>query len=146
MNPLLKDFYPLTDEKILAICIWGEARGEPFEAKLAVASVIKERVRRGGWYGKGYHGVILKDKQFSCFNPFDPNFIKMIDLVYNFDEENNKEKNKVVWECYKIAKGIITGNIKPNIVATNYLSIYCDVCWENKLKKVATIGRHDFYI
>lgn len=140
----LNKFKSLPEVFLFALCIWGEARGESTESKIAVASVIKERVRLGGWYGKGYKGVILKNKQFSCFNSFDPNFKKMLRIVNLF--EKIIKKTKGLSECYTIAQGIISGKIPQTIRATHYLSIYCDAYWEEKLKKVATIGNHDFYI
>src|SRR5512134_3045692 len=58
------------DLSVMARTVYGEARGEPHEGRLAVAHVILNRARAGGWFGAGVSEVCL---QFSCWNPGDPN-------------------------------------------------------------------------
>jgi len=62
---------------IFAKTIWAEARGEPLEGQIAVANVILNRARQGGWWGDDVAGVCCKPKQFSCWNESDPNRAKM---------------------------------------------------------------------
>lgn len=57
--------------------IWAEARGEPLEGQIAVANVILNRARQGGWWGDDVVKVCRKPKQFSCWNNGDPNRAKM---------------------------------------------------------------------
>lgn len=58
----------LTEAHVLALTIWGEARGEGLNGMVAVGVVIANRVhdpqRR---YGKGWKGVCLQKWQFSCW-------------------------------------------------------------------------------
>lgn len=61
------------DIDILARTIYGEARGEPWEGKIAVAWVVRNRAERGGWWGDTIREVCLKPWQFSCWNETDPN-------------------------------------------------------------------------
>jgi N-acetylmuramoyl-L-alanine amidase len=63
----------LTDEQLVALCIWREARGELMTGKLAVGCVIRNRVAKPGWWGHDWRSVILKPFQFSSFNANDPN-------------------------------------------------------------------------
>ncbi|HSO43463.1 MAG TPA: cell wall hydrolase, partial [Rhodospirillales bacterium] len=56
-----------TAERALAATIWGEARGESEEGKLAVASVIANRATRPGWWGRDIRSVCLATAQFSCW-------------------------------------------------------------------------------
>lgn len=63
----------LSDAQLLALCVWREARGEPPEAKLAVACSIRNRVNNPSWWGKDWESVILKPWQYSSFNKNDPN-------------------------------------------------------------------------
>lgn len=55
---------------LLILAVWREARGEPLEAKIAVANVIKNRVNSSKFkqWGLGWDGVILHPFQFSSFN------------------------------------------------------------------------------
>jgi len=62
---------------LVATAIWGEARGEPFSAKIGVAWVIQNRVNGATRYGNNHQEVILKPKQFSAFNFRDINRTKM---------------------------------------------------------------------
>jgi len=137
-------FYNLSNVQILSLCTYGEARGELRDGKIAVASVIKKRVELGGWFGKGYHGVILKPYQFSCFLTCDPNFPKLFDIADDF--ARSMQKSKILGECYDIARGIVDGSIEPNVIATHYKTVNCYAKWADKMKKVATIGHHAFYI
>jgi hypothetical protein len=69
----------LTNERLLAaLCIWREARGESFRAKLGVFWVLKNRCsvspREG--FKKTLTENILKKWAFSSFNENDPNYSK----------------------------------------------------------------------
>ena len=63
------------EDFLLALCLWREARGESFEAKLAVRHVIMNRAADPRW-PDDYAGVILQPKQFSSFSAGDPNAVK----------------------------------------------------------------------
>jgi len=68
------DYYPVI---LLALCIWREARGEPFDAKTAVAWSIRNRVNRPRWWGHTFESCILMPYQYSSFNRNDPNSAKL---------------------------------------------------------------------
>lgn len=70
-------FDRLTDAQILALTIWGEARGSNLNAQLAVGEVIMNRVDDGR-YGKGVRGVCLKRQAFSCWWEVSPNRERVI--------------------------------------------------------------------
>jgi hypothetical protein len=70
-------FDRLTDAQILALTIWGEARGSSLNAQLAVGEVIMNRVDDGR-YGKGVRGVCLKRQAFSCWWEVSPNRERVI--------------------------------------------------------------------
>jgi len=124
---------------LYAACIWGEARGEPQEGKVAVAHVIRNRGRIDGWYGKSLRDVILKDKQFSCFNPDDPNYDKMRDPLLH-------DKPEVWVECYKIVKDIIAGKIPDNTGgATHYHHRRITPYWTEGMIETARIDNHIFW-
>jgi N-acetylmuramoyl-L-alanine amidase len=74
----------LTDGDILigALTVYGEARGDTQEGKVALAHTILNRANAKKWWGKGngediqdhtVKAVCFKDKQFSCWNLTDPN-------------------------------------------------------------------------
>lgn len=62
---------------LLALVLWREARGEPFQAKLAVAYSIMNRVTHPAWWGTTLSEVIAKKWQYSSMTaPSDPNLVK----------------------------------------------------------------------
>lgn len=72
LAPLIEP-YRSSAYKLLALAIWREARGESIEAKMAVASVIRNRCAMAP--AEGFHstvsGNILKPWAFSSFNQGD---------------------------------------------------------------------------
>jgi len=137
-------FLKLSDRQLLALALYGEARGEITEGKIAVGSVILERVKLNKWYGQGLQGVILKPWQFSCFNESDPNYRKLLHIAEQWDEE--MALNSALNDCYGIAAGLLDGTISPNVTATHYHTVQADSKWDDRMTLVATIGRHEFFI
>ena len=129
------------DEMLLAMCIFGEARGEHDDAKLAVGNVVRNRVLAGR-YGKDWRGVILRPMQFSCFNTNDPNSKKVVEpLKYGKQE---------TWEtCYRIASWILNGTAKDNTQrSTHYFDKSLDAnppYWSYGFIPTVTIGGLRFY-
>ncbi len=141
-------FEKLTDKQLLALNIYGEARGESTEGKIAVGSVVLERVDHRDWDGKTVHEVCLKPYQFSCFNSNDPNRGKLLHIAEQWDIAI--AINPVLNDCYCVASGLIDGIIPrtPAIAdahATQYLRTDHTAPWVDKMKKVAEVGRHSFY-
>jgi len=68
------------DLVVAARTVWGEARGEAFGGKVAVACVIANRALRPGrtWWGDTVTEVCRAKWQFSCWNEDDPNRPKML--------------------------------------------------------------------
>lgn len=56
----------LVDRSVVALTLWGEARREPIEGLVAVACVIRNRVRTQ-YRGTTYREVCLAPWQFSCW-------------------------------------------------------------------------------
>jgi len=137
----LEIFKSLRDFKLLAICIWGEARGEPIEGKIAVGNVVRNRVNANTWYGKDYKEVILKAKQFSCFNADDPNFEKCL-----YWAKNPADHDTALLECKWVAIGIIYDYLLDNTIgATHYHQVGHNPWWREGMKETVRIGNHIFY-
>lgn len=63
----------MEDLIIAARTLWGEARGESYEGKKAVAHVLLNRLKAGHGRASTLAGVCLQPLQFSCWNGTDPN-------------------------------------------------------------------------
>ena len=76
-RPSALSFVRPGDADIATATLWGEARGEPYAGKVAVAHVLINRwITTTGQWGKDdtLASVCLRDRQFSCWNRDDPNF------------------------------------------------------------------------
>lgn len=125
----------------LARTAWGEARGEGREGMQAVCNVVMNRVKKGGWYGATPKEVCLKKSQFSCWNTNDPNYPKLKAVT---EADANFALAK------QLAQAAVNGYL-PDITngATNYLalaSLKQTPSWAGKMRQVAMIGNHTFYV
>jgi len=140
-DPQARPFEGLDELTLLATLVAGEARGEPYEGKVAVAWVARNRVLSGQdlWFGRGWHGVILKPWQFSCFNAKDPNRLKLANPYRGFGEQ--------VWRaCYRAAAGVYFGfEGDPTHGADHYHTEAVDPSWKDPDKETCKISRHIFY-
>lgn len=142
-------FSGLTEAQIMALTIYGEARGESREGKIAVGSVILERVDHREWDGNTIHEVCLMPYQFSCYLPGDPNF-QALRLIAQ-DWETKAMRSMAMSECYQVAVGLIDGTIPrtPIIAERNccqYKTKAAKAAWADKMERVAVIGHHEFYV
>lgn len=126
-----------TPADILARTLWGEARGEPVRGIEAVAAVVMNRVRRGGWWGTTVEAVCLKPSQFSCWLAADPNRAKL---------ERVDEDDRVFRICLRIARRAIAGSVDdPTQGATHYHTRAVAPAWARGRDPSAEIGSHLFY-
>lgn len=145
--PLVADPATFSPERVLALTMWGEARGEgrDFEmelrAFLGVGFTVLNRLERGGWFGKNIKEICLKPYQYSCWNPSDPNREKM--LAVGMDDPDYAL-------CYALACRLIRGTIKINPVGK--ASHYHDIrladkpTWANPpAMPLVKIDHHLFY-
>lgn len=134
------------DLDVVARTIFGEARGEGWLGKIAVAHVIKNRVEAdlGGdnkpdWWGEGYEGVCKKPYQFSCWLPNDPNSAFIV--------KADPATNDMLRDCYAAAALVMTGAVEdPTNGADHYFNpAAANPDWAKGRTPIAKIGRHQFY-
>lgn len=131
------DLITWSELELLAGTIYGEARNQSFAGKVGVGLTIRNRVSLPRWWGRNWRQVILKPKQFSCFNPNDSNFPEIVAA---------KKRNGLHWqECMMIAEKIYLGHIADFVGADHYHRIDCYPRWRHKLQYLVTIGDHKFY-
>src|SRR5580692_230435 len=112
----------LSDVEVLALTIYGEARGESIEGQIAVGCVARNRLI----VGEEYKDVCLEDKQFSCWNRDDPNRSVLDELgqkLFNGEDINDP----ILKQCMWIAEGVmnkelmdITGGAKNYMTTELY--------------------------
>ncbi len=132
------------DIGILARTIYGEARGEPYEGKKAIAHVVLNRVRRGdGQFRRDVTlaAACLRWMQFSCWNPDDPN----VAAITRVDPDDSAFR-----ECQRAAHEAMdetdfTGG------ATHYHTVQAPrgaawpPAWARGHRPTCTVGAHAFY-
>jgi N-acetylmuramoyl-L-alanine amidase len=138
----------LTDHHALGLTLWGEARGEPIEGKIAVANVIRNRLKSGRW-GETYRGVCLWPWQFSCWKKEggEANYMDVQRLARALVDGETPEDN-VLRECLWIAHGMVGEWITDNVKgATHYhvASMNPKPSWAIGKTPVCSIHAHDFY-
>jgi len=136
----MKKYGPLN---LLTALIWGEARGENYEGKCAVAFVVRNRTWDKRWPNT-IEDVILQPKQFSCFNEDDPNFDE---VVKSLTPSRNGNWNSMDYRECRSAAHLVLGNWRKDNTgkANHYHNWRISPYWANASKITAIIGEHKFY-
>jgi spore germination cell wall hydrolase CwlJ-like protein len=136
---------------LLAMCIFGEARGESDSAQRAVARVVLNRARhphtvfgsRGGAsFEDNLRRVILRPGQFSCFRPADPNYHKLLRPC--------EAESAAVWErSLRSAEEALASWNQGDTLTANSDHYFDDSIqppsWANPAKRTVKLGRLNFY-
>ncbi len=111
----------LPDRIILATLIWGEARGEPVEGQIAVACVVRNRLRMHALPTPRWRDLCLAPAQFSCFNADDPNYPKVQKAAAMLMTASpTADLQQALW----IADGVMSGQAQDNTHgATHYVTL-----------------------
>lgn len=112
MKPEDKKFFAaLPDWKLMGLCIEREAAGESRIGRIAVGTVILERVDRKGWMGKTIQEVVLKPWQFSWTMPEagEAYYNEAVEMAANFSDEYGS--NIPLFECCVIARELLLNDI-----------------------------------
>lgn len=132
------------DVLYMAATVYGEARGESEQGKLAVAQVILNRLHKKSWYGNSIIDVCVKPWQFSCWNENDPNSKKVRALAFGGD--SNPELNSDAYlDCLAAAIKAVRGGIEDKTLnSTHYHTRHVSPKWSEG-KEYISIGNHQFY-
>jgi spore germination cell wall hydrolase CwlJ-like protein len=127
----------IPDDTWAILTIWIEARGEPFEGKLAVAEVIRNRTARHYNSNGTVAGTVLQPYQFSGWNTKDPNRISAAQLD---DADLSLAECRRAWAQAQTGSDIAKGAVlyfNPRVVGRP--------SWADISKRVAIIGHHEFF-
>jgi N-acetylmuramoyl-L-alanine amidase len=138
----MTDLHTLPDRVVLALCIWGESRGEPVEGQIAVGCVVRNRLQAAVNTAPRWRDVCLAPNQFSCFNPDDPNYGPLQLALAGHPSARLAQQ-------FWIADGVMSGMVQDNTHgATHYLTtallISHPPSWARDQPTRATIGAHSF--
>ncbi len=141
--------FSFSDLITMALTVWAEARGESVSGQTAVAWVIKNRWLNPRWWSRHPGDAITDDTitavckepyQFSCWNPNDPNRVKLTDIK----TQQRADFKAILTICRMVLEGEYSD---PTNCADHYCTskIVNHVKWTKGRKPCAVIGRHSFY-
>jgi len=132
------DFLPYSEStaRIISYTIYAEARGEPFDGKMAVASVIKTRAMRAKM---PLAEVCLQSRQFSCWND-----LKAVPDFFITGEDLQPIDLEARMECYGMAWVLMVSKRKWDYLTHFYNPDKVTPDWAFELKGTRIIGRHVF--
>lgn len=149
----------LADLDALALTLFGEARGEPVEGRIAVGSVIRNRVKAPRRFGTTYAAVCHARAQFSCWFRFggEQNYKLMYDLALAIIEHKPLPLDAVSLAIYEetrfVAEGIADERLRDRVRgATHYYAPAAMVPrdrvpdWAIGKAPVAKVGSHLFFV
>lgn len=130
----------ISRDAIAIATIWQEAAGEPYEGKLAVAAVIRNRMKRQYQSDGTVEGTLLKDFQFSGWNTGQGS-LRQRSLRLD-------DQDPIVRDCAKAWKE--SELIDPTHGAVLYFApkgVRVEPRWASaeSVKLVARIHNHQFY-
>lgn len=116
----------------LARSIYFEARGEPIAGQVAVAMTIFNRVQNHR-FPDSVPEVVREHKQFSWYS----------DGYSNRPEDHDPR----AWqEVVRLTRALVSSRVKdPTNGALFYHAEYVNPRWSERLRRLATIGKHHFY-
>lgn len=133
-NEDVRQAYP-SPEDLAALTIYLEARGESFAGKMAVAAVIRNRMKLKYHSDGTVKGTVLKRKQFQPWNRQQPH-----QVFANFNKRRMQD-SLLAWRLVQDGRNVVDGAVlfyNPQIAQTPL--------WAKVGTRVATIGGHEFYV
>jgi spore germination cell wall hydrolase CwlJ-like protein len=131
----------ISDTALAAATIWQEARGEPYQGKLAVAEVIRNRMRFKYSSDGTVAGTVARSYQFSGWND-DPGDNKQLVQSLKLDDDD-----PVVQECMTAWHDANMNGTNVAKGATLYANLNISKPgWAKASMKVAEIGNHTFFV
>lgn len=112
-----------TDVMYVALTLFGEARGENYESKKLIAWVIRNRKESKG-YPSTYPDVVTQRAklksgkevwQFSCWDPSDPNRMKMSDPM-----GGPALSDEAWYSCVRAAMEVLSAPAEANPIPGTY--------------------------
>lgn len=153
----------------MACTVFGEARGESFKGKLAVAFTIVNRAKRKRWYGEiqeidrnfnmladgvkdhSIAAVCLKRLQYSCWNKAEQSQRELLNTIYyRWDQDRKPEAFGECCRACIYALLRFDENDMPiediTYGADHYFADWIpEPRWAKDMPQTTKIGRHTFY-
>lgn len=140
------------DRIILALTVYGEARGEPREGKAGVVWTVLHRAANPRWWGRSVASCCLTSYQFSCWNESDPNRATLMRQIghdlQRAELTETARRNEMLLDCLAVVNEVLDGEIPdPTGGATHYCTraVASRTSWARGREPSAEIGAHLFF-
>lgn len=137
--------FPIPTDKevdLLTRVVWGEARGEKPQYQSAIVHTIINRAEHPKKrYGVTFSDILIRPNAYSCMNPNDPNYPKLLSLSKNSPEY--KKINEVVLNTILSR---MNGGMDPTDGATHYHTKDVNPKWNQAASSMFTLGSHKFWV
>ena len=130
----------ISDTALAVITIWQEARGETHEGRVAVAEVIRNRMKEKYSSDGTVAGTVCRKWQFSGWNTDDPSRVASMKL----DDDDQMVKDCLA--AWLEANNNGTNLAKGALLYLNKAVVPILPSWVKNSDEVARIGAHTFYI
>lgn len=126
----------LSPDCLAALCIFAEARGEPFEGMVAVGSVLRNRMARRYQSDGTVPGTVFRPWAFSWANTNDRQRVRVFGCM---DDDPHYQKALEAWRASETER--------PVGSAVLYHADYITPGWASAatVRFVKQIGRHRFF-
>jgi N-acetylmuramoyl-L-alanine amidase len=141
----------LTDREAFLVTLWGEARAEPIEGKVAVASVIVNRWKAPRRYGSTIKAVCHARAQFSCWWRFGGATNYQAVMQRAAAVAAGQTFTDPFWrECEWVVDGLLGGAVRSRVgTSTHYLTTALLKAappeWAIGKKPAYVVAAHSFY-
>jgi N-acetylmuramoyl-L-alanine amidase len=132
----------VTDRDAIGLTLYGEGRGEGIQGLIAIAWVLRNRVRLGRW-GTTYEAVCLAPKQFSCWNAKDANSSILKAILAGAPAQDPA----VLSQCYTLADVLLAEPLIDKLAGARhyYAASAAPPKWAAQGVLVASINGHKFF-
>lgn len=153
MRPLVEK---ATEPQRVAATLWAEARSEPVQGIIAIANVIRNRVKadlhgdgKPDWWGENFSGVCLAPHQFSCWTVKggELNYTRLLGLMQQF-AKGGPITEPSARECIGIAHLAIGDYLRDNTKGSMHYhtaTMSPRPKWTKGKAPTIQVGRHVFY-
>lgn len=141
----------ISDQTALICTLLGECAQEPVEGQIAVASVIRNRVKHPRWWGRSWKDVCHRKDQFSCWWEKTANTDRVYDLAHALHTKTDATGPlSQVGQLHWIAAGVMDDMLLDNTDSSDhYLATWLfesPDCpwWAKRHHVIRTIHGHVF--